>query len=68
MNKYSSERGYFNYTAIVETVIPDELIELVVSKIKDVSMYRKSNMLPFTLLNAEKMVVTPEFKSYCRYV
>lgn len=62
MNKYSSERGYFNYTAIVETVIPDELIELVVSKIKDVSMYRKSNMLPFTLLNAEKMVVTPEFK------
>lgn len=62
VSKYSSERGYFNSTAVIETSIPDDVIELVVNRLKDVDMYRKSNMLPFTLLNAEKMVSTPEFK------
>jgi 60 kDa SS-A/Ro ribonucleoprotein len=60
--KYSPERGYFTSNAVVETNIPDDVIELVVNRIRDVEMYRKSNMLPFALMNAEKMVVTPEFK------
>ncbi|MFF2531616.1 RNA-binding protein [Brevibacillus sp. NPDC058079] len=52
----------FAQIQVVETDIPQDLIETVVQKIEDVEMYRKSNMLPFALLNAEKMVVTPEFK------
>jgi len=62
VSKYSPSRGYFESTAVVETEIPDDVISLVVERLKDVNMYRKSNMLPFTLMNAEKMVSTPEFK------
>jgi len=63
VRKYSSKRGYYDYTQIIETVIPDEVLDMVSKRIKDIDMYRKSNMLPFALLNAEKMVATPEFKS-----
>lgn len=52
----------FKQTIVDETDIPQHVIEMIVSRIKDVEMFRKSNMLPFALLNAEKMVVTPEFK------
>lgn len=52
----------FNQTQVLETDIPQHIIDMVVERIEDVGMYRKSNMLPFALLNAEKMVVTPEFK------
>lgn len=59
--KYTST-GYIDYVAVIETKIPDQIIDMVVERIKDVNLYRKSNMLPFALLNAERMVVTPEFK------
>lgn len=52
----------FQQVQVLETDMPQALIDMVVSKIQDVEMYRKSNMLPFALLNAERMVVTPEFK------
>ena len=52
----------FIQKVVVETDIPQNIIEMVSSRINDLEMYRKSNMLPFALLNAEKMVVTPEFK------
>lgn len=58
----NTPKGYFQQTIVVETDIPDNVINMIVSKIKDVGQYRKSNMLPFALINAEKMVVTPEFK------
>ena len=53
----------FSQKRVIETNIPNELIDLVVSKIKDIDMYRKSNMLPFALISARTMVVTPEFKN-----
>lgn len=52
----------FEQLQVFETDIPQDVIDMVVSRIQDVGMYRKSNMLPFALLNAEKMIVTPEFK------
>lgn len=62
VNKYSAARGHFKTTEVVETKIPQEVIDMVVNRIKDVKAYRKSNMLPFALMNAERMVITPEFK------
>lgn len=53
---------WFNQTQVLETDIPQHIIDMIVARIEDIEMYRKSNMLPFALLNAEKMVVTPEFK------
>lgn len=64
-SKYIVKNGRhqeFKQTVVDETDIPQRIIEMVASRIKNVEMYRKSNMLPFALLNAEKMVVTPEFK------
>lgn len=52
----------FTQTIVVETDIPQTLLDTVSNRIANVELYRKSNMLPFALLNAEKMVVTPEFK------
>ena len=62
VSKYGS-RGYFEQSVVIETDIPEEVIKTVVSKIEDVEAYRKSNMLPFALITAERMVVTPEFKT-----
>lgn len=61
VSKYGS-RGYFEQTVVIETDIPEEVIQVVVSRIDDIEMYHKSNMLPFALITAERMVVTPEFK------
>lgn len=47
---------------VEETDIPEYAIDMIVEKIRNIDAYRKSNMLPFALINAEKMVVTPEFK------
>lgn len=52
----------FVQKVVVETDIPEHILEMVSQRIQDVALYRKSNMLPFALINAEKMVVTPEFK------
>lgn len=57
------DRQYFDQTVVLETDIPNDIIQMVVSKISDVKAYRKSNMLPFALITAERMVITPEFKS-----
>jgi 60 kDa SS-A/Ro ribonucleoprotein len=54
---------YFNQVKVIETVIPDELIQMVANRLDDVEAYRRSNMLPFALITAERMVVTPEWKS-----
>lgn len=61
ISKYGS-RGYFSQQLVVETDIPNDVIDMVCKKIEDIDMYRKSNMLPFALITAERMVVTPEFK------
>ncbi|WCK57049.1 RNA-binding protein (plasmid) [Aneurinibacillus sp. Ricciae_BoGa-3] len=66
VNKLRRVNGQYNYykqQLVVETDIPDAVIEMVVEKINDVKAYRKSNMLPFALITAERMVVTPAFKS-----
>jgi hypothetical protein len=52
----------FTQKVVVETDIPQSIIDMVSSRITDLELYRKSNMLPFALLNAERMVVTSEFK------
>jgi hypothetical protein len=62
VNKWTA-KGAFKQTLVLETDIPDDVIQMVVGKINDVKAYRKSNMLPFALITAERMVVTPEFKS-----
>lgn len=62
VNKYSPSRGYYKSSMVVDTDIPRDVIEMVVARIEDLKAYRKSNMLPFALMNAEKMVVTREFK------
>ncbi len=62
INKHSV-RGNFKQELVLETDIPDELKEIVSNKINSIEDYRKSNILPFTLLNAEKMILTKEFKN-----
>jgi len=56
------QRGCFLQEQVIETHIPTDFLEVILSKIKDVEGYRRSNMLPFALINAERMVVTPEIK------
>lgn len=58
-----SARGSFKTTKVCETAIPYELVKMVSARISDLAAYRKSRILPFTLLAASKMVVTPEFKT-----
>ncbi|PLS19583.1 RNA-binding protein [Bacillus sp. M6-12] len=62
VNKWTS-KGAFTQTMVVETDMPDDVVQMVVGKLNDVQAYRKSNMLPFALITAERMVVTPEFKT-----
>jgi len=65
VSKYIVKNGKympFNQKIVVETDIPQPIIDMVVERIQDVEMYRKSNMLPFALINAERMVVTEAFK------
>ncbi|MDF2879597.1 MAG: hypothetical protein K0R54_154 [Clostridiaceae bacterium] len=62
VEKYSQARGFFTQTIVLETDIPSAIVDMVSNRLNDVSMYRKSNMLPFGLLTAEKMSITPEFQ------
>lgn len=50
-------------TKVVETDIPAYLVDFLSQRLSDVEAYRRSNMLPFALINASRLVVTPEFKS-----
>ena len=52
----------FKQVEVIETDIPTRLVDLLASRLADVEAYRRSNMLPFALINAERMVKTPEFK------
>lgn len=58
----SNAYGKFNQEQITETDIPDNILYMVVDKIRDIDAYKKSNMLPFALFNAYKQVSVPEFK------
>jgi TROVE domain. len=63
-NEYNRNRGtYIMQEKVTETDIPDGVLEMVADRIADEKAYRKSHMLPFALINAERMVVTPEFKN-----
>ncbi|MCL2322804.1 MAG: hypothetical protein FWC47_11960, partial [Oscillospiraceae bacterium] len=62
VNKYS-QRGIFKQEIVIKTDIPSEIINMVCGKINSIEDYRGSNILPFTLLNAEKMVMTEDFKN-----
>jgi|GEM_PF-3089860 len=61
VNKYS-KRGNFKQEVVIAADIPSEIKKMVSNKINSIEDYRASNMLPFTLLNAERMVVTDDFK------
>ncbi len=62
VTKYSP-RGRFNQELVLKTDIPYEIVQMVSTKINSIEDYRASNILPFTLLNAERMVVTKDFKN-----
>jgi hypothetical protein len=55
-------RRSFYQDEVVKTKIPEDLRKTVSSKIESVSDYRASKILPFTLINAERMVKTAHFK------
>jgi 60 kDa SS-A/Ro ribonucleoprotein len=55
-------RRSFYQDEVVKTKIPEDLRKMVSSKIESVSDYRASKILPFTLINAERMVKTAHFK------
>lgn len=54
--------GDFRYKKVVETDIPDDILYTVINRIKDIELYKKSNMLPFALFNVYKQLSVPEFK------
>lgn len=62
VQRQSRERGVYMTTEVVETAIPQKVIQMVCTRISDVEAYRRSRILPFTLMNAERMVITPEFR------
>ncbi|MFJ8531165.1 RNA-binding protein [Bacillus sp. NPDC094106] len=53
---------YFWQDVVMETAIPSRIIDMVSAKIANKEDYKRSNMLPFALIQANKKVVTPEFK------
>lgn len=57
-----SRNAWIKQVKIIETDIPEDIIEMVCDKIANEKAYYKSHMLPFSLINAENMVATPEFK------
>ena len=54
--------GQFKQEKIIKSDLPKKIIDMVVGRINDLDLYRKSNMLPFGLFNAYNMVSTNEFK------
>lgn len=64
IEEYNRNRcAYIVQEKVIETDIPDDVLEMVADRIVDEKAYRRSHMLPFALINAERMVVTPEFKN-----
>jgi hypothetical protein len=59
----ATEHGVFDQLEVVETDIPNELIQVVTKKLYDYEAYRKSKMLPFGLMNANSMTKTHQWKN-----
>jgi 60 kDa SS-A/Ro ribonucleoprotein len=59
--KYGA-RGSFTQEQVIKTAIPEAIETMVCEKIRDAAAYRASNMLPFALINAQRMVTTAAFK------
>lgn len=63
VHEYNHARGAcIKQIKVLETDIPDNILEMVCNKVSDEKSYFKARMLPFSLINAERMVVTPELK------
>jgi 60 kDa SS-A/Ro ribonucleoprotein len=62
VRKYIPNRGSFWQDEVVRTAIPEDLSLMVQAKIESVEDYRASKILPFTLINAHRMVKTEAFK------
>lgn len=54
--------GTFDQVEVLKSEIPKELIDMVSAKLSDYEAYRKSRMLPFGLITANAMTVTPQWK------
>lgn len=57
-----SEHGTFDQIEVLKSDIPKELIDMISAKLSDYEAYRKSRMLPFGLITANAMTVTPQWK------
>jgi len=62
VSKHSRNGGSFLQNEVVKTAIPEDLSLMVQAKIESVEDYRSSKILPFTLINAHRMVKTEAFK------
>jgi len=62
VRKHGRNRGGFGQDEVVKTAIPKDLSNMVQAKIESVEDYRASKILPFTLINAHRMVKTEAFK------
>jgi 60 kDa SS-A/Ro ribonucleoprotein len=55
-------KGAFTQEAVVKTEIPVDIEEMVCAKIRSIEDYRASNMLPFALISAQRMVTNKRFQ------
>ncbi|HDR7922596.1 RNA-binding protein [Bacillus paranthracis] len=53
---------FFMQDVVIETNIPSGIVDMVSAKIANKEKYKRSHMLPFALIQANKKVVTPEFQ------
>jgi 60 kDa SS-A/Ro ribonucleoprotein len=68
VQKYSPNRGSFWQDDVVKTAIPEDLSAMVREKIENIADYRASKILPFTLINAHRMVKTAQFKKSIEHI
>ncbi|GHU24821.1 hypothetical protein FACS1894172_08710 [Spirochaetia bacterium] len=54
--------GLFTQEEVLQSAVPPEIEAMVCTKIQSISDYRASNMLPFALINAQRMVTNKAFK------
>jgi 60 kDa SS-A/Ro ribonucleoprotein len=57
------KRGTFRQEAVIRTEIPADIEDMVCAKIRSTADYRASNMLPFVLISAQRMVTNEKFKT-----
>jgi 60 kDa SS-A/Ro ribonucleoprotein len=56
-------RGVFTQEKVISAEIPSVIEDMVCEKIRSVTDYRASNMLPFALISAQRMVTNNKFKT-----